>query len=609
MAKNYARGKRAWGICGRSGRKMLLKDMIFDGRYPNMRVDPSWYEARHPQETLPRVEDPIALYRPSPEVVATPTLPVVTLVVEGATQINVTWTPAETGITNIEEYVISRSVNGGPLAPLVTCVLQKDFLGGIIGITNATFPVQPELPNDPWANVPADQPATYEDTTVVFGDTYCYQVEAVPQGNNQYVAQGPPAISATVCTTVTIPPPVLTGFYDFINSAVDLAWSMPGIWGSAVQHYQIYHSVNGAPFTLLTTVTGATTTYVDSTATSFLNQYQYYVIAQLTAGNSPDSNTLTEPTVTVQLFTQSGSYIAPPGTKYVVPTAIGAGGGGTSSSTQANSGNGGSFGGYGGGGGAFARAAFAIAAVGTGAIPVIVGAGGVGGGAQTTDVIGTSFLYGLAGSAGGNSSFGSVLTAGGGAGGPVGNTPGVPAPGGTATITGGADITTETGGKGAFLYCFGVGQNLDSVAGNTTLAGAGGGSGGLPLFNVGITLPIPGGTAGSVAGGVAGVNVSYPDGTIGGSGGNGAAQTGVLGGSGGGGGGFATPPGGGEGGGIAEDFTAGAGGSGGGYGSGGGGSGMVVAYVSGLGPDHHQYAFGVAGGNGGPGVVEVAAYS
>lgn len=78
MAKQYARGARAWCICGRSGKKILLKDSVFDGRYPNMRVDPAYYEARHPQETLPRVEDPIALYRPSPEVIAAPTAPVIT---------------------------------------------------------------------------------------------------------------------------------------------------------------------------------------------------------------------------------------------------------------------------------------------------------------------------------------------------------------------------------------------------------------------------------------------------------------------------------------------------------------------------------------------------
>lgn len=78
MAKKYAKGSRAWGICGRSGRKMLLKDMVFDGRFPNMRVDPDWYEGKHPQEYLPKIDDPVALFRPAPEVVDAPSAPVLT---------------------------------------------------------------------------------------------------------------------------------------------------------------------------------------------------------------------------------------------------------------------------------------------------------------------------------------------------------------------------------------------------------------------------------------------------------------------------------------------------------------------------------------------------
>lgn len=78
MAQKYAKGQHAWGICGRSGKKMLLKDMVFDGRYPNMRVDPDWWEDKHPQEFLPKVEDPVALYRPSPEVIDAPSSPVLT---------------------------------------------------------------------------------------------------------------------------------------------------------------------------------------------------------------------------------------------------------------------------------------------------------------------------------------------------------------------------------------------------------------------------------------------------------------------------------------------------------------------------------------------------
>lgn len=194
---------RAWGICGRGGHKMLLRDMVFDGQFPNMRVDPAWYEPKHPQERFPAVEDAVALFRPSPEVVAAPTTPVVTLGVIGTTQINVTWTPSETDITEIAYYQINRSVDGGRMAPLATCVLIKDFLGGIIGITNATFPVHPEHPNDPIVTVPPDEPATYADLAVSPGHTYCYQVQAWPQGNNQSVAQGPPsAFSDTRCATI-----------------------------------------------------------------------------------------------------------------------------------------------------------------------------------------------------------------------------------------------------------------------------------------------------------------------------------------------------------------------------------------------------------------------
>lgn len=46
---------------------MLLKDMVSDGYYPSLVVDPAWYEGKHPQESLPEIEDPVALWRPAPE--------------------------------------------------------------------------------------------------------------------------------------------------------------------------------------------------------------------------------------------------------------------------------------------------------------------------------------------------------------------------------------------------------------------------------------------------------------------------------------------------------------------------------------------------------------
>jgi len=65
--QGYAKGKYAVGECARSGRKMLLRHMIADGYYPNLIVDPAYYEPKHPQEALPSVKDPTALYRPAPE--------------------------------------------------------------------------------------------------------------------------------------------------------------------------------------------------------------------------------------------------------------------------------------------------------------------------------------------------------------------------------------------------------------------------------------------------------------------------------------------------------------------------------------------------------------
>ena len=74
--KRYAEGKFAVGECARSGRKMLLKDMMADGYYPSLIVDPAWYEPRHPQESLPEIQDPVSLWRPAPEREAGATAPV-----------------------------------------------------------------------------------------------------------------------------------------------------------------------------------------------------------------------------------------------------------------------------------------------------------------------------------------------------------------------------------------------------------------------------------------------------------------------------------------------------------------------------------------------------
>ena len=61
----YARGSKAWGICERSGRKLLLRDMVYDGEWPDMRVAPDEYDPQHPQEYIPDEYDPETLWDPT----------------------------------------------------------------------------------------------------------------------------------------------------------------------------------------------------------------------------------------------------------------------------------------------------------------------------------------------------------------------------------------------------------------------------------------------------------------------------------------------------------------------------------------------------------------
>lgn len=68
MGRKYAKGKHALAECQRSGMKMAYRDLVEDGHIPGLLVHPDWYEPKHPQETVPDMNDPVALYRPAPEI-------------------------------------------------------------------------------------------------------------------------------------------------------------------------------------------------------------------------------------------------------------------------------------------------------------------------------------------------------------------------------------------------------------------------------------------------------------------------------------------------------------------------------------------------------------
>ena len=66
--KSYARGTNAVAECQRSGQKMRYRDLVEDGHVEGLLVHPDWWEPKHPQEIPVEVTDPIALFRPAPEI-------------------------------------------------------------------------------------------------------------------------------------------------------------------------------------------------------------------------------------------------------------------------------------------------------------------------------------------------------------------------------------------------------------------------------------------------------------------------------------------------------------------------------------------------------------
>ena len=269
-----------------------------------MRVDPAWREDKHPQETLPRVEDPVALYRPSPEVIAAPTAPVLAVVLVGVNP-QLTWDPSESGITEIKSYDIYRGTDGATPTLLINCPVRRDFLGGIKSIDHCTIVSPPEHPDDPWTTVIEDSPVTYLDTTVVSGHTYCYYVIANPLGNNQSTAQGPPsAPSNTACVDAPYQatPPVLSGSLSGTNAVLN--WTAATITGSTITNYLLYRNVDAGAFSLFQTL-GNVLTYTDTT-TTVGHTYGYKVQGVPAVGvPSAFSNTVFETTRVISMFGNS----------------------------------------------------------------------------------------------------------------------------------------------------------------------------------------------------------------------------------------------------------------------------------------------------------------
>lgn len=63
----WARGNKAWGECQKTGRRMLINNMVRDGYYKVI-VDPRAYDPPEPTERPIPVVDAIAINNPAPDV-------------------------------------------------------------------------------------------------------------------------------------------------------------------------------------------------------------------------------------------------------------------------------------------------------------------------------------------------------------------------------------------------------------------------------------------------------------------------------------------------------------------------------------------------------------
>jgi hypothetical protein len=160
VGRKYATGNHAWFICQRCGLRGLYRNSVFDGHIANLRVHPECWEPKHPQESLPKVTDPIALWRPSPEWGGTPSV-LEAVLNEETGFIELSWTEAEIFNARFESYDVYRAI----VDPVTSEIGEYVLLEAL----PITYGYDMEI---------LDQTLTYTDEDVEFGVTYAYKVIA-----------------------------------------------------------------------------------------------------------------------------------------------------------------------------------------------------------------------------------------------------------------------------------------------------------------------------------------------------------------------------------------------------------------------------------------------
>jgi hypothetical protein len=108
MGSRYALGTQAWGLCKRCGLQFLLRNLVFDGYMPGLRVCVDCYDGRHPQEYPIDCTDPVGLWKSTSD--DPPYGAVLSLVLVDGDSIDLAWTaPNTSGNARYETYTLSRA--------------------------------------------------------------------------------------------------------------------------------------------------------------------------------------------------------------------------------------------------------------------------------------------------------------------------------------------------------------------------------------------------------------------------------------------------------------------------------------------------------------------
>lgn len=170
----------------------------------------------------------------------------------------------------------------------------------------------------------------------------------------------------------------------------------------------------------------------------------------------------------VEVFDSSATWTKPTGKQFVLVQVLGGGGGGASGLVNAT-GTLTSAGGGGGAGGGYSEVTYLSSELPT-TVAVTIGAGGTGG------VVLAGNSVGAVGANGSNSSFGSLLVAGGGRGGPLFSSP-------VTTVGFPTSVGTEYGGPVSYPVSLSEANTPGANGTNTYKAGPSGGTGGTPNWN------------------------------------------------------------------------------------------------------------------------------